>query len=316
MALAGLLGGIDPIALAGSFLAAIGCAVLGCSLALLLSVWGRKTSEVLTLTYLILIVWVIMPGVLYLAARSLGRSAAGLIGPTLWEWLKLSNPYYLAFAPYTDPGRVGLTAYSGFLAACLCLSGMLAAVATAGFARPPRSRPMPQPPHPSTGPAALARVATTALVFAAPGPVARRQPGPVARVAWLQAVKDDAHRVAVLRCAGCHLVRARAVMVHGSPILHMLVALMCAFQVALGLLLLCVAAATGLAEERVRGTLDVLLSTPLKVRSILVGKWWGAFRSVRFVMIWAALIAGAPLRRAVAVCIMPFSWGWFCPTGR
>src|SRR5207245_20372 len=47
MALAGLLGGIDPLALAGSFLVSIGCAVLGCSVALTLSVWGRKTHEVL-----------------------------------------------------------------------------------------------------------------------------------------------------------------------------------------------------------------------------------------------------------------------------
>ncbi len=53
-----------------------------------------------------------------------------MIGPTVWEWLKLSDPYYLVFAPYTDPGRVGLATYSVFLAACLCLSGMLAALAT------------------------------------------------------------------------------------------------------------------------------------------------------------------------------------------
>ena len=58
-ALGGLLGGIDPLALLGSFVTAIACAVLGCSLALTLSVWGRKTHEVLMITYLILILWVI-----------------------------------------------------------------------------------------------------------------------------------------------------------------------------------------------------------------------------------------------------------------
>ena len=58
-ALGGLLGGIDPLALLGSFLTAIACAVLGCSLALTLSVWGRKTHEVLMFTYLMLILWVI-----------------------------------------------------------------------------------------------------------------------------------------------------------------------------------------------------------------------------------------------------------------
>jgi ABC-type transport system involved in multi-copper enzyme maturation permease subunit len=44
-ALAGLLGGIDPTALAGSFLTAIACAIVGCSLALTLSVWGRKPMK-------------------------------------------------------------------------------------------------------------------------------------------------------------------------------------------------------------------------------------------------------------------------------
>jgi len=61
------------------------------------------------------------------------------------------------------------------------------------------------------------------------------------------------------------------------------------FQVGVGLLLLSVSAATSLAEERVRGSLDVLLSTPLSTRSILVGKWWGAFRQVPFLLIWPAL---------------------------
>jgi ABC-type transport system involved in multi-copper enzyme maturation permease subunit len=49
-ALAGLLGGIVPEALVASFLTAIACAVLSCSLALTLSVWGRKTHEVLMLS--------------------------------------------------------------------------------------------------------------------------------------------------------------------------------------------------------------------------------------------------------------------------
>ena len=51
-------------------------------------------------------------------------------------------------------------------------------------------------------------------------------------------------------------------------------------QVAAGLLLLSVSAATSLAEERQRGSLDVLLATPLSTRSIVWGKWWGAFRGV------------------------------------
>ena len=64
------------------------------------------------------------------------------------------------------------------------------------------------------------------------------------------------------------------------------------FQVSLGLLLLSVSAATSLAEERVRGSLDVLLCTPLSTRSILVGKWWGTFRQATHVLVWPAILAG------------------------
>jgi hypothetical protein len=58
------------------------------------------------------------------------------------------------------------------------------------------------------------------------------------------------------------------------------------------LLLMSVSAATSLAEERVRGSLDVLLSTPMSNRSILAGKWWGTFRQVWPVAFWPALFGG------------------------
>ena len=37
---------------------------------------------------------------------------------------------------------------------------------------------------------------------------------------------------------------------------------------------------TSLAEERSSCSLDVLLTTPLPARSIVLGKWWGTFRTV------------------------------------
>ena len=37
-----------------------------------------------------------------------------------------------------------------------------------------------------------------------------------------------------------------------------------------------------------RGSLDVLLSTPMSTRSILAGKWWGSFRRVFGIVIWPA----------------------------
>jgi ABC-type transport system involved in multi-copper enzyme maturation permease subunit len=62
-------------------------------------------------------------------------------------------------------------------------------------------------------------------------------------------------------------------------------------QVSAGLLLLSVSAATSLAEERQRGSLDVLLVTPLSTRSIVLGKWWGAFRGVPPLAVLPVLIA-------------------------
>ena len=69
---------------------------------------------------------------------------------------------------------------------------------------------------------------------------------------------------------------------------HMSVGFANVVQVTLGLLLLSVAATTSLAEERVRGSLDVLLSTPMPTRSILAGNWWGSFRRILGVAIWPA----------------------------
>ena len=64
-----------------------------------------------------------------------------------------------------------------------------------------------------------------------------------------------------------------------------------AWQVAIGLLLLSVSAATTLAEERDRGSLDVIMTTPLTSREIVWGKWWGTFAMVprlAILPIWVA----------------------------
>ena len=77
----------------------------------------------------------------------------------------------------------------------------------------------------------------------------------------------------------------------GSPAPRQIAAVANGFQAGIGLLLLSVSAATALAEERVRGNLDVLLSTPLSTRSIVWGKWCVApFRSWQSALAcWRAL---------------------------
>ena len=129
-ALTSLLGGIDPLSLCGSFVTAIACAILACSLGLTLSVWGRKTHEVLMGTYLILILWLISPVLVLFVADSFGLSAPSFSAPSIWAWFECSNPYYLTFAPYSDPGKVDFTSYLGFLTICLGLSALLLGLAT------------------------------------------------------------------------------------------------------------------------------------------------------------------------------------------
>ena len=59
-----------------------------------------------------------------------------------------------------------------------------------------------------------------------------------------------------------------------------LLAMVNGLQATFGLLLVSLAAPTVLAEERVRGSLDVLMATPIPTDRIVLGKWWGAFRTV------------------------------------
>jgi ABC-type transport system involved in multi-copper enzyme maturation permease subunit len=67
LALVGLLGGIDPGALLGTFLVTVGAGSVGCALALVLSIWVRQAYQALLLTYLV-------EGLL-------------LVGPAPLEWL-------------------------------------------------------------------------------------------------------------------------------------------------------------------------------------------------------------------------------------
>ena len=61
-----------------------------------------------------------------------------------------------------------------------------------------------------------------------------------------------------------------------------------------GLLMLSAISPTSMAEERQRGSLDVLAATTLSTRTIVIGKWLGTFRL-------AALIAIAPGLLALAI---------------
>jgi hypothetical protein len=59
--------------------------------------------------------------------------------------------------------------------------------------------------------------------------------------------------------------------------------------VTFGLLLLSATAPTTLTEERVRGSLDILMSTPLSTHHIVLGKWWATYRRTLPMIVLPAL---------------------------
>jgi ABC-type transport system involved in multi-copper enzyme maturation permease subunit len=289
-ALAGLFGGIDPSALAGSFLTAIGCALLGCSLALTLSVWGRKTHEVLMLTYLLLVIWLVSPALVLLIAFFFSSPSLPNGVQALAEWLGNLNPYYLAMAPYTNPGRVGPATHLAFLTACVFTSMLLLSLATLRI----RKATLQQLGRPLRKP----RSVVTALLARPPwllhiprpsldrNPVLWRewhhtQPSWLARLVWF------IYAAFGLLWVGLSLLITTQLRGDAE-----LIAPMNLFQVSTGFLLVSVSACSSLAEERARGSLDVLLATPLTTWTILAGKWLGSFRQVAYVVLWPAITTG------------------------
>jgi ABC-type transport system involved in multi-copper enzyme maturation permease subunit len=88
-------------------------------------------------------------------------------------------------------------------------------------------------------------------------------------------------------------------------------------QVSVGLLILTVMAATALGEERTRGSLDVLLSTPFSARQLVLGKWLGTFRHVALAAILPGLVVWmrAPHGGFESVPAVAFMMAYVCCAG-
>lgn len=278
-----LLGGIDPEAVLGGFLVTLGVAVLACALALALSIWGTKTYEVLLAAYLL---WA-----LALLARPVWSALSGfalVAGPP--TWLDFSNPFWLAFAPYARPGTIGLADDLAFLVGTLGLSAILTAVAILRV----RAVTVRQAGH--------AERSRRKVILGSPARNRRRQllapsldRNPILWREWHWRRPSRWTRFIwgtyVILTAGFSLLAMGLTLGLNSG--REIPAFVNAFQVSIGLLLLSVSSVTALAEERARGSLEVLLATPLPTHAILWGKWWGAYRIVPRLAILPAAVAAA-----------------------
>jgi ABC-type transport system involved in multi-copper enzyme maturation permease subunit len=282
LALATLLGGIDPVAVFGSFQVTFGVAVVGCALALVLSVWGKKPYEVLLVTYLM---WamqlLVLPGV------SWCMGAAPV-------WLEKSNPFWLAFAPYLHDGGADPEDYAIFLATCLSLSALLTALAAMTL-RCAAARELGR--NRQRGGALswcqvrselfgselveFFRILRMSVRLALPSldfnPVLWRECRRLQPSRWVRAVWIS---YALLSLIACVVALAAWDTAGGNE----LAALVTTFQYSIGLLFVSVSSVTSLYEDRIGGSLDLLLTTPLSTSSIVRAKWWGTYRSVLLIM--------------------------------
>jgi ABC-type transport system involved in multi-copper enzyme maturation permease subunit len=267
LALATLLGGIDPESVFGAFLISAGVAILGSAVALVASVWADKAHEVLLVTY--------------------GLAAAALLAVPIWElvqsitsgvgapppWLLKANPFWLAFAPYAEPLASTRDDPLWFLAGTLAIAAVLALLAVVAVRRVAirregaptlsrRKRRLPSIWRSVRGPSLDANPVLWREWH-------RRQPSRWSRGVWtLFALGASA--ATALTTYQMLIDRPRG---DTAGVVNGLV-------VEIGLLLFSASAVTSLSEERARGSLDVLLATPLTTREIVWGKWWGTFRTV------------------------------------
>ncbi len=268
LAITSLFGGIGPAALGGSFAVVVGLAVLGCALALSLSLWGRKTHEVLLSMYFVWFLWLLLlPVWVVVTSHRTGR-------PLPWGWLARTHPFMLTFLAHevSPSWSPGLAAQLRFLAGAVVLAAGLVALTIW------RLRPVcvGQSGQRATRRARSPRWRRPWAPTLDGNPVVwrechRQEPSRWTRIVW--------GLYGVLALALCVQAIVMMIVPRLVPGIWMPERVnVC--QVAIGLLLLSVTTAAGLYEERAHGSLDVLLATPLPTATIVRGKWRWAFRRV------------------------------------
>jgi ABC-type transport system involved in multi-copper enzyme maturation permease subunit len=272
------LGGVPPQALVRLEVVTVGTAVLGCSLALAVSVFSRRLHETLMATYSLLAGWVMGYGILFM----IRTTPAGRLVPGGWTtWFLDVNPFWLTLEPIFSPSTCTPATEWSFLASTSALSLGIASVAAwrissaalAGFS--PLRRPW------------LAHSSLFCSIFSLDScPVFWRECRSAHSSFWFRLLWGVYvvgalvfTTMAVVECTTAGIART----VWPRPFNG--------FQAAVGLGLLSILAPATLAEERSRGSLDVLLSTPLSTPCLVLSKWFACYRLVPFLALLPAAVA-------------------------
>jgi ABC-type transport system involved in multi-copper enzyme maturation permease subunit len=313
----GLLGGLDLNAVLGAAAVTAGTALLCCSGALAISVWARKPQGALMASYFALLAWLVLVPVGEFLLLILVQWAGGFgfdRGPiwtpaatTILEgqmpfggvpWLAMTHPYYLVMAPYNAPGSLSVAEQAGFLGVAMLVSMGLVLLAVRSLRRVYITQ--------------LGRPRKATRYLRLPQFGRKRGDQGLGGRGWLPGPSLDGnpvlwrewHRNApslpqrimwhffVIMSVVLYLPLIVDAAMPGRPMIsEWLLGVANGFTVTYGLLLLSISSSTSLSEERARGSLDVLMSTPIPTSMIVWGKWWGAYRGVLFLALLPTAVA-------------------------
>jgi ABC-type transport system involved in multi-copper enzyme maturation permease subunit len=287
IAMSTMLGGVDPAALLGAFVVTLAVGALGCALAMVLSVWGSKTHEVLMGTYTVWAIWL-------LGRHMYDAVVYQLFGPGSAFWPRYLDPFWMVFAPYEERTVFWLPWQFLYASVVFLLAGALTALAilrvravtVRQWGRQERASKRSKK---SVAPLPVRRwgirlVPTPSLDL---NPVLWREWHRKLPSRWMRAIWALYFGIATIFSA---MVIVGSLSQFGQW-QGEFGALVNAFGVSIGLLFVAVLGPTCLAEERIRGSLDVLMATPLSTWSIVWGKWWGTYRTVAWLAVLPFLTA-------------------------
>lgn len=270
-----LLGGVSGELLVSGFVVLVGAAVASCAIALVFSVYVGKPHEALMLSYFVILAWLLCYPLF-----------AGITGIAPPRWMLLINPFAMMFAPMSQFLQIGPGDYIYYVSATFIFAAViigwviwrLRRIVLIQSNRPLRKR---------------------WSIFAIP----RRR-----RIHWLNSNPlrwYERHRKRLSRAGrviwfifvGGSLAASVWVMIRTLEFRSRDEVAMVSntLIVGIGLLLTTVGAVTALADERARGSLDILMTTPLTTRQIVAAKWRAAFATVPKVLALPIVVAGVVL---------------------
>lgn len=262
-----LLGGIDNQSLLRLFLVSLAVGSLGCSLALMISNWAKKSHEVLFTVYAMWAIWIFSQIFIDEGVHRMGWPSFLL---EFEQW----NPFHRTFSSYGRILSLDIWDDLSYLAFFLALSSVFLLITMWRIRR-------------ISGKSEAAKERTRRrrriwdLLPGGPtletNPLLWRELNATRPTRWSIVVTRLLLFVYLALVAQTIVTQIQDYWRSGGAMNGEFGLLVHGFSIAVALLFVTVNAATSLAEERVRGSLDVVMTTPISTRTIVMSKWWGVF---------------------------------------